>query len=96
MITHRTYWQTREDVARDARIPDDSLGDEIGIRLGLAEDVTACLAVLLHDGAHRGAYMREPLRSFEDVESVDELLFDFAVAAAQASALALRKMHGTE
>ena len=93
MITHRAYWQTRDAVAYDARIPDDSLGDEIGIRLKLAEDVTACLAVLLHDGAHRNAYMSEPLRSFEDVESVEELLLDFAIAAAQASALALRKIH---
>lgn len=91
MIAHRTYWQTREDVAQDARIADHELGDEIAARLGFAEDVTACLAVLLHDGAHRNAYMSEPLRDFEDVETVDELLLDFATSAAQASALALRK-----
>ena len=91
MIAHTTYQQVRDAVVRDASIPDDELGDEIAERLGLAKDVTACLAVLLYDGAHRNAYMSEPLRSFDDVESVDELLLDFATSAAQASALALRK-----
>jgi len=91
MITFKNYWQTRDAVALDASIPDDQLGDEVGIRLGFAKDVTACLAALTFDGAHRNAYMLEPLRSFEDVETVDELLLDFAVASAQASALAFRR-----
>ncbi len=91
MITWQSYWQARDNVALDASVPDDQLGDEIGIRLGFAEDVTACLAALTFDGAHRNAYMSEPLRSFEDVETVEELLLDFAVASAQASALAFRR-----
>jgi len=90
MIGFKEYWSTVRLVAADERIPDDLLGEEVNILLSLAGNADACLAVLLRDGANRNAYFHEPLRDGE-AESIEEALLDYAVAAAQASALYLRK-----